>query len=310
MITKNYAIIKGNGEISEEKIKYKANLVSQSAENDELLQKNILDLKRYNQLLVRSNEKFGSGELSFKLKFESKNTGVLLVLKAQDGNSVLCGPTLTEHKFMIANEDLTGNWKASTIAGALANYSENKEVNIKIKVEGSSITLFVNEVILCQANFSIRLSPIEFRMCSDKDFEIYGVQTITKKPKLFVIMQFSKDYNELYTDVIQPIATELELECVRADEFYSGTPILKDIVDSIKQAAVIIAEITPDNPNVFYEIGYSHAVEKPTILLCDKRREKLPFDLSGFRTLFYDNTIAGKVIVEKNLRKYLQSIIG
>ena len=94
----------------------------------------------------------------------------------------------------------------------------------------------------------------------------------------------------------------------RADEFYTATPIIKDIVKSIKEASVIIAEITPDNPNVFYEVGYAHAINKPTILLSDKTRGKLPFDISGFRTLFYENSIAGKSAVEKNLKKFLENI--
>ncbi|HNU88170.1 MAG TPA: hypothetical protein PKJ94_07765, partial [Ferruginibacter sp.] len=81
-----------------------------------------------------------------------------------------------------------------------------------------------------------------------------------------------------------------------------------DIIKSIKESSLIIADITPDNPNVFYEVGYSHAIDKPTILLCDKKRSKLPFDLTSFRTLFYENSIAGKTQVEQRLRKYLDNL--
>lgn len=85
--------------------------------------------------------------------------------------------------------------------------------------------------------------------------------------------------------------------------------ILNDIIASIRSASVIIADITPDNPNVFYEVGYAHALAKPTILLCEKGiRNKLPFDVSGFRTIFYDNTIGGKRQIEDKLRSHLQSI--
>jgi nucleoside 2-deoxyribosyltransferase len=121
-------------------------------------------------------------------------------------------------------------------------------------------------------------------------------------------MQFSNEYNELFEEVIKPVTEKFGYECIRADEYYTRTPILSDIINSIKDSTAIIAEITPDNPNVFYEIGYSHAIGKPTILLCDKKREKLPFDLSGFRTLFYENTIAGKKKVETSLMKYLENI--
>ena len=59
--------------------------------------------------------------------------------------------------------------------------------------------------------------------------------------------------------------------------------------------------LRPTTPNVFYEVGYAHGIKKATILLSDRTREKLPFDVSGFRTLFYDNTIGGKSDVEARL---------
>ena len=70
--------------------------------------------------------------------------------------------------------------------------------------------------------------------------------------------------------------------------------ILQDIIRSIVTSDVIVAEVTPANPNVFYELGYAHAIEKPTILLAEKPTDSgrhLPFDISGFRVIFYDNTI-------------------
>jgi len=67
--------------------------------------------------------------------------------------------------------------------------------------------------------------------------------------------------------------------------------------------------ISENCSNVFYEIGYAHALKKPTILLCDKAlRDRLPFDVSGFRTIFYDNSIGGKRRVEEKLEVYLQNI--
>lgn len=95
---------------------------------------------------------------------------------------------------------------------------------------------------------------------------------------------------------------------IRADEFYSSGLIIEDITRSIQEASLVIAEITPDNPNVFYEVGYAHGTAKPTVLLCDKKREKLPFDIAGFRTIFYDNSIGGKSMVEDQLRKHLEGL--
>ena len=128
------------------------------------------------------------------------------------------------------------------------------------------------------------------------------------KPVVFVVMQFTDDYNSLYREVIKPTCEKFEYAVVRADDTFTSGLIIEDITNSIRDAAIVIADITPDNPNVFYEVGYAHGIGKPTLLLSDKKRDSLPFDVSGFRTLFYDNTIGGKRVVEERLTKHLEHI--
>ncbi|KKK84342.1 hypothetical protein LCGC14_2784310, partial [marine sediment metagenome] len=63
------------------------------------------------------------------------------------------------------------------------------------------------------------------------------------------------------------------------------------------------------NANVFYELGYAHATGKPTILLADPSEvEQLPFDVSGRRCIFYDDSIGGKPKVDTELRRHLESL--
>jgi len=123
-------------------------------------------------------------------------------------------------------------------------------------------------------------------------------------------MQFTEEFDELYDEVIKPVCTEFGFHAIRADDIFTQNPIMQDIEDSIQESAIVIADITPDNPNVYYEVGYSHGVKKPTILLCDTNRERLPFDLSGIRTIFYKNKIAGKSKIEDSLKKHLTSIVA
>jgi nucleoside 2-deoxyribosyltransferase len=84
--------------------------------------------------------------------------------------------------------------------------------------------------------------------------------------------------------------------------------IVDDIIRSLRDSSVVIADITPDNPNVYYEVGYAHALGTPTILLSDRTRSRLPFDVSGLRTIFYNNTIAGKRDVEEALTRHLTTL--
>jgi hypothetical protein len=100
----------------------------------------------------------------------------------------------------------------------------------------------------------------------------------------------------------------MQFDPYRADEMSGPGMILSDIITGIQDAAVVIAEITPVNANVFYELGYAHATGKPTILLAEKGMS-LPFDVSGFRCIFYDDSIGGKRRVEAELRRHLEAIV-
>jgi nucleoside 2-deoxyribosyltransferase len=94
---------------------------------------------------------------------------------------------------------------------------------------------------------------------------------------------------------------------VRIDEKTGPGVIFQDMQREIAQADVVFAEITHSNPNVFYELGYAHALGKPTILLA-QRGVDLPFDIGSFRVVFYDDSIGGKSRVEEDLSKHLEAI--
>jgi hypothetical protein len=255
---------------------------------------------------IRSDVLFNNGIIEFKFKSSSYDMGILLIFNTPDDIGAAIGLSRSHDSFLIGK----GKRKIEPLikVGNFKNYNLNQEHSLKFEIRGSEAKLYMNNVMLCEAPMSINESPIQLRFNSLGSLEIYDIKTHIVKPKIFVVMQFSKDYNELFEDVIKPVSESAGYECIRADEFYTSTPILKDIIESIRESTAIIAEITPDNPNVFYEIGYSHAINKPTILLCDKKRDKLPFDLSSFRTLFYENSIAGKRKVENSLKKYLEKI--
>jgi hypothetical protein len=134
-----------------------------------------------------------------------------------------------------------------------------------------------------------------------------------EQPSAFIVMQYGEPFDSLYRDVIAPVASEFGIEALRADDVFVPGIVLQDILGGLIRATIVIAEVTPANPNVFYELGYAHALDKPTILLVergDQDGQRLPFDISGYRVIFYDNTIQGKSEVELNLRRYLGNILG
>ena len=77
------------------------------------------------------------------------------------------------------------------------------------------------------------------------------------------------------------------VNCTRVDELHFSKSILSQIYNGIKKADFIIADMTDNNPNVYYEIGYAHALGKEVILISQKN-ENIPFDFSDMNRIEYD----------------------
>lgn len=129
--------------------------------------------------------------------------------------------------------------------------------------------------------------------------------------KAFVIMPFENEIaDDIYKLSTKPICEEFGLDVQRADEIFTANPILDDIQSAIREAVVIIADISGKNPNVFYELGISHLLKQSqTIMITQDEFDQIPFDVSHFRIINYKNTIGGKTAYENQLRLTLQSIL-
>ena len=199
-------------------------------------------------------------------------------------------------------------WNLLETAGWGNPVTTGEWLAVKLRVLGSLVELFVNEVRVCSTLQNIAKGPIELFLQGQKEITVRNVKTTESRAQAFVVMQFTDAFDALYRDVIKPTCEKFGLKAIRADDIHKSGLIIDDIARSIEGASVIIADVTVDNPNVFYEVGYAHAIKKATILLSDRTRDKLSFDVSGFRTIFYDNTMGGKGDVEARLTAHLENI--
>lgn len=99
--------------------------------------------------------------------------------------------------------------------------------------------------------------------------------------KCFVIQPFDNGpYDKRYRDVLTPAITDAGLEPYRVDEDPGATILIDDIEKGIREAEVCLADITTNNPNIWYEVGFAMANSKRTVLIChDPRSESFPFDI-------------------------------
>ena len=107
-------------------------------------------------------------------------------------------------------------------------------------------------------------------------------------PTCFVIQPFSREFDQRYRDVYQRALEDAGLEPYRVDQDPSAEKIIETIEDQIRKARLCLADITTDNPNVWYELGYAFAVGRSVIMVCSRERAgKYPFDIQHRNIIEY-----------------------
>lgn len=204
----------------------------------------------------------------------------------------------------------SSGWRGLSVAGSVDNLLSSKQYKIEARLVGQRLSLLVNDVRVFEHLLEQPLTSGQVGLYAWGNHSVKFSDMAVRKVagKVFVVMQFSEPYQQLYSEVVQPVAKEFGLQAYHVGEVFGPGVILQDIAEGIIEAKIVIAEVTPANQNVFYELGYAHALGKPTILLAE-RGKQLPFDITGYRCLFYQNTIGGKKQVEEALRKHLQAIL-
>jgi nucleoside 2-deoxyribosyltransferase len=99
--------------------------------------------------------------------------------------------------------------------------------------------------------------------------------------KCFAIQPFDNDkFDKRFKDTYKPAIEECDLEAYRVDKDPKSQIPIDDIDIQIKTADICLAEITTDNPNVWFELGLAIAYDKSVVMLCsDERLGNFPFDV-------------------------------
>jgi hypothetical protein len=115
---------------------------------------------------------------------------------------------------------------------------------------------------------------------------------------VFVLMPFNPQYDDRY-QAIKSTIQDLGFRCSRGDERIGSRFILSQILQEMLKSRIVIADISGRNPNVFYELGFAHALRKP-VLIISQGAEDIPFDVSALRVLIYTSLED----LRNNLRKW------
>jgi hypothetical protein len=126
----------------------------------------------------------------------------------------------------------------------------------------------------------------------------------------FVMQPFAPPHGDYYEKIFKPAIEKTGLHAVRADAEIFGTgKIIDQVWRGINTAKVLVAELTTRNPNVFYELGLAHALDKPVVLVSSNESD-VPFDLQHIRVVYYDvsDPFWGNKLIEKVAENILSAL--
>lgn len=265
------------------------------------------------------SRQFLDGSVSVKVKFASENpqanelthatAGIVLGHHPETGRYLVAGLGAFDSAFSIFEFVPNRAWISLKSAGEIGNLKFRREYNLDVTLRGQRVALSVDDVPVVECLLQAPLVGNQLGLYArDVEVSFEGFSASPSKPKAFVAMQFGEPYDTLYKQVIEKVGKDAGFEVERIDEVNRPGIIFQDIQRGIEDSQVVIAEITAPNQNVFYEVGFAHALNKPTILLAQRGRD-LPFDIRSYRVIFYDDSIGGKPAVEQTLARHLHSIL-
>jgi nucleoside 2-deoxyribosyltransferase len=124
--------------------------------------------------------------------------------------------------------------------------------------------------------------------------------TAWRRKTCFVVMPFQRKLENVYKKIARAL-TEEGWKVHRGDEIVQPRRITDAILEGILTSDLVVADLTGNNPNVFYELGFADAIGRNVIMLTQE--ERMPFDVAAYRAIFYKSTTDGLREMDRKLRR-------
>jgi hypothetical protein len=158
----------------------------------------------------------------------------------------------------------------------------------------------INDMI-DQAVVALREEPDEEE---EEDDDEPRVQEDAIQPGyVFIAMPMAADDSSLQDvhDTIKHACQNCGLQAERVDDVEHNERITDRMLESLRRAQFVIADLTSARPNVFYEAGYAHGRGKTPIYVA-RDGTALEFDLKDYPVIFFRNMRELREGLERRLR--------
>ena len=114
-----------------------------------------------------------------------------------------------------------------------------------------------------------------------------------------IITPFDDDGRRVATAISEGLE-RAGFEVIRLESmFRPGSPLTASMTEAIAAANLVVADLSRQNPNVYYELGFAHGLRKPTILVTSSEgAANVASDLQGFLYLAYDRSNLTRFVEE------------
>lgn len=125
-------------------------------------------------------------------------------------------------------------------------------------------------------------------------------------PIAFVIL--SPERGGVYESIIKPTFEGMGWTCWHVGEWSGPGNIVRQIVEGIARATLVVADLTALKPQVLYELGVAHTLGVPVVTLYEQSGDALPFELRAYRLVEYEDTMAGGRMLEQALKAVVAAL--
>ncbi len=104
----------------------------------------------------------------------------------------------------------------------------------------------------------------------------------------FVVIPFRPELNFFFLYLKKYLEEKYRIRVERGDSNVLTKELLKKISDQISEATFLIADITGNNANVFFELGIAYEKGKPVVFLTQDEPRDAPVDTRQFEFIKYE----------------------
>ncbi|MEG0324230.1 MAG: hypothetical protein RR619_09560 [Raoultibacter sp.] len=150
-------------------------------------------------------------------------------------------------------------------------------------------------------------AQVENRMGVETHFLIDASGSNVDTTMATAMMPFGPTFDDV-RDSMRGACKTVGLELKTADDIWDNAILIQDIFNLISNSRIVIVDFTGKNPNVMYETGVAHALQKEVIPI-SQSLDDVPFDLKHHRIQIYDNNAAGRLDLQHALESRMKTIM-